>query len=335
LKVRVLVTGATGFIGFHAAKRLRTDGHAVRALVRNKEKAARVLGPLGIGADDWIEGDMGDGDAVARALEGCSSVIHAAANVSVSNDLADLSSNLRGTETVIGRACELGLYSIFLSSVTAIFDPKRPTTDDSPLVESRTQYGRSKAECDQWVRTRQAAGAPISIVYPAGVVGPDDPGFSESVKAYRSFLRGTLKSGGGNQLVDVRDLALLLTRMLEDETRGRIVAAGHFLDWDAFTALLEKVTGARISRISAPGWLLRGAARSLDVIGRITGKSMPLNGDAIEIATRFSKMSDSARVAELGVAWRAPQETLADLFRWYLEVGRLPNVAVPALSPPD
>ena len=107
--MRVLVTGATGFIGYHVAKRLRSEGHAVRALVRNKDKAAQVLGPLGILEDDWVVGDMIDGDAVGRAIEGCDCVVHAAANVSVTGDPKDLSANLRGTETVIGRHPDCGI----------------------------------------------------------------------------------------------------------------------------------------------------------------------------------------------------------------------------------
>lgn len=148
--MRVLVTGATGFIGYHTAKRLRAEGHSVRALVRSPEKAVRVLGPLGIDKDALVVADMGDGGAVDVALEGCDSVVHAAASVSVTNGSTNLSPNLRGTETVVGRACERGLYSIFVSSVTANFDPKRPVTEDSALVRSKTLYGRSKAECDGW-----------------------------------------------------------------------------------------------------------------------------------------------------------------------------------------
>jgi nucleoside-diphosphate-sugar epimerase len=330
--MRVLVTGATGFIGFHAAARLRAEGHGVRALVRSLEKGERVLGPLGIDRGDLIVGDMIDRDAVEQALTGCDAVVHAAAGVSVTSGRTDFDANIRGSEMVVGGACDRGLSTVYVSSLLAIFDPKRPVTEDSPLVAGRTHYGRSKMKADAWVRTRQDEGAPVAILYPPGVVGPDDPGFSESVKAYRSFLRGTLKSEGGNQLVDVRDLALLVTRMLEHEVRGRVVAAGYFFDWDAFTALLEEVTGARIPRIAAPGWLLRGAARTLDAVAKLTGRKMPITGEGIEIATRFRPMQDSARVAQLGVTWRAPEATLEDLFRWYLATGRLPPKAVPALS---
>jgi dihydroflavonol-4-reductase len=329
--MKVMLTGATGFIGYHAVRRLLADGHTVRALVRSFEKADRVLAPLGLEASDFVVGDMTDLEAVERALEGCDAVVHAAAVVSVTTGQTDFQANLRGTEAVIGGACERGLDSIFVSSMTAIFDPNRPMNDDSPIARSKTRYGRSKAECDRWVRARQEEGARVGIVYPSGCVGPDDPGMSESVKAYRSFLRGTLKSEGGNQMVDARDLAKLFVRMLEEKTHGRVVAGGHFYDWDEFTRLLEEVTGAKIARIAAPGWLLRAAARTMDGVGRITGRPMPMTGEGIEIATRVRPMQNSPRVAELGVTWRDPAETLRDLFQWFLDTGRLPPKAVPAL----
>ena len=330
--MRVLVTGATGFIGYHAALRLRSAGHEVQALVRSLDKGRQVLGSLGCLDQDLIEGSMEDAGAVARALDGVQAVIHAAAGVSVTTGRTDFSANLRGTENVMGQAAERHLYAVFLSSVTAIFDPRNPPTEESPLVKSRTHYGRSKAECDAWVRQLQSGGARAAIVYPPGVVGPDDPGMSESVKAYRSFLRGTLRSEGGNQMLDVRDLALLLVKMIEESVPGRVVAGGHYFGWDDFTALLEEVTGARISRISAPGWALRLAGRTLDQVARVTGRTMPMTGEGIEIATRFPRMSDSALISEFGLAWRDPSETLRDLYRWLLASGKLPARAAPRLA---
>ena len=331
--MKILITGATGFIGYHTARSLRARGHEVRALVRSLDKAERVLGPLGVANQDLVEGDMTDGRAVDRSLEGVGAVVHAAAGVSVTTGRTDFSANLLGTKAVMGGARDRGLHGIFLSSVTAIFDPARPPSEDSPLVRSRTHYGRSKAECDEWVRGLQAEGAPVAIVYPPGVVGPDDPGFSESVKAYRSFLRGTLRSAGGNQMLDVRDLADLLARIVEERTCGRIIAAGHHFDWDEFTALIEGVTGASIRRISAPGWALRLAGRLMDQVGKATGKTMPMTGEGVEIATRFPRMIDSHQVSDLGVTWRSPEETIADLYGWLVRAQKLPDSAVPNLAP--
>jgi len=330
--VKVLITGATGFIGYHLAARLVAEGHAVRALVRSLEKAQGVLGPLDIPSKDLVQGDMTDPLAARRALEGCDAAVHAAASVSVTKSGTDFDANLAGTRVVVGGACELGLETLFVSSMTAIFDPRAIMQDDSPLVSGRTRYGRSKADCDRFVRSLQDAGAPVGIVYPSGVVGPDDPGMSESVKAYRAFLRGTLQSEGGNQMVDVRDLALLMMRMLEARVRGRVAAGGHFHDWDEFTRLLEAVTGAKIPRVRAPGWALRIAARSMDLVGAWTGRRMPMTGEGIEIATRVRPMRDSPRISELGVTWRDADRTLRDLFQWLLDQGRLPASAVPALE---
>ena len=330
--MRVLVTGATGFIGYHTARRLIEEGHVVRALVRDLDKANRVLGPLGVAPRDCVVGAMTDATAVESAIDGCDAVVHAAAGVSVMAGQTDFSANLEGTRIVIGEACRRGLLSVFISSMTAIFEPGQPTNDRSDLVESKTHYGRSKAECDAWVRARQDEGARVSILYPGGVVGPDDPGMSESVRAYRAYLRGTLASEGGNQMVDVRDLAALIVRLLESGTSGRIAAGGQFHGWDEFTEILSEVTGASISRIRAPGWLLRFAARSMDIIGRLSGRPMPFTGEAIEIATRFRAMEDSGQIRALGVEWRDPAETLRDLFQWFLDEGRLPPKAVPALS---
>ncbi len=70
MELSVLVTGATGFAGWHAAARLRSSGHRVRALVRDLDKGRRLLSPLGIEDVDLVVGDMTDPDAVARVVTG-------------------------------------------------------------------------------------------------------------------------------------------------------------------------------------------------------------------------------------------------------------------------
>ncbi len=330
--MRVLITGATGFIGFHATQALRAADHEVRALVRDPAKAERILGPLGLGAGSLAQGDMTDEAAVDAAIEGCDAVLHSAASVSVTTGATDFGANVAGTRCVVGAAIARDLPCVALSSLEAIMTPGRPTTESSPVAESKTHYGRSKAEAEHWVRARQAEGARVASVYPSGVIGPDDPGMSESVKAYRSFLRGTL-GVGGTQMVDARDLAVLLVRLLEAGHAGPVIAGGHFLTWPQMNETLSRVTGATISTIPGPGWLLRLGARGLDVVGRLTGRKMPMTGEGIAIATRWQPVDDSAVVAELGVQWRPAEETLTDLFRWFVEAGRLPAKAVPKLAP--
>ncbi len=332
--MRALVTGATGFVGFHTAVALRNAGHEVRALVRSPEKAARVLGPLGLGREALAVGDMADKAAVREALRDCDAVVHAAAEVSVTRPGAATAfdRNAEGARRVLGGAAEAGVARIlFVSSLQAVYDPQRGLpAPDLPPVEARTRYGRSKAESERFARKLQEGGAPLSIVYPSGVIGPDDPGLSESVRAYRGFLRAMILAGG-TQFVDVRDLARLHRRLLERGGRARVVAAGHFFRWGELAGRIEAITGARIRRIRAPGAVLRALGSLGDRMARFTGRSLPLTREAMEVATRWEPVPDSPEVAELGVRWRDPDETLTDLYRSLVRAGRLPASAVPRI----
>jgi nucleoside-diphosphate-sugar epimerase len=331
----VLVTGATGFVGWHTAARLRRSGHRVRALVRDRDKALRALGRLGLGADDLVVGDMTDRAAVEQALDGAVAVVHAAAAISL--DARDarrqLHANVTGARHVVGGACDRGIDAVlFVSSLTALFDPRAAEiTGDSPLAENRSGYGRSKTESDRLVRELQAGGAPVATVYPSAVIGPDDPGLSESVRAFRGFLKATLRTTGGVQFVDARDLAEFNVRLLERGTRGRHVMAGHFLAWDDLTRLLERVSGAHIRRFPAPAPLLRTVGRAVDLLKRFVDTDLIMTREAMEVATLWRPIADSAAVAELRVAPRDPAETLADMLRWLHAAGRLPSRAIPRL----
>src|SRR5262245_42389433 len=101
--MRVLVTGASGFVGSHAVKALLDAGHRPRLLARDADRTARVLRSAGvsdadISAMDMCIGDMLDETAVSRALDGCEAVIHAAAALGVTDRRTDLTKiNVTGT----------------------------------------------------------------------------------------------------------------------------------------------------------------------------------------------------------------------------------------------
>ena len=335
--MRVMITGGTGFIGFHTAKALRAAGHELRALVRSATRGAEILGPLGLTSADLVEGDMADEAAVARALEGCDAVVHAAASVSLEARDAGrlLEQNLLGTQRVVGGAYARGVERIVhLSSLTALFDPfGPPVSETSPLVRSRTPYGASKVACDEFVRGLQDAGAPIASVYPGGVIGPEDPGFSESVRAYRSFHRNCLTCSGGLPSVDARDLGHIHTRLLEEKRSGRVIVAGHFTPWPEVADHIEAITGAEVGRIRAPGFAMRAMGALLDLSGRLGGPSSPLiTLESQRIATLWKPIANSEVLAELGCELRPLDETFRDTSQWLLDEGRLKEEAVPKLQ---
>ncbi len=334
--MKVLITGATGFIGYHTLRCVRDLGHEVIALVRDLDKALRILEPVGLKRRNLVVGDMTDAAAVAQALDACDGVIHTAAMVGIgSGDPGEmLRGNVRGTQLVVGGAVERGIESVvYVSSMTALFDARRPTiTLESPIAESRSPYGRSKAACEHIVQDLLHGGARLAIVYPGGVIGPDDPGMSESVYSYRGFTRQLLATSGGVSQIDVRDLAGLLAALAASGHVGRVLAPGHYLSWIELGRVIEEVTGAVPKRIKLPAPLLRTMGRVADVANGLRGTSSQFSREGMTIATLLPRTENSAEVSSIGPGLRPASDTLADMYRWLVTIGKLPERAVPKLS---
>jgi nucleoside-diphosphate-sugar epimerase len=320
--MRVLVTGGTGFIGSHTARAFLEEGHEVRLLVRSEDKARRVFEALGVPVPACARGDMVDEVAVAKALDGVDAVVHAAALVALDAGRARdvLESNARGVHAVIGGAMAAGVGSIvYVSSIGALFQPDGPPIrSDSPVVPGRTAYARSKAQGEELVRRWQDEGAPIHTTYPTAVIGPDDPGLSESNHAIRTFLKDTMvMTSGGFQLVDVRDLARIHVRLAQHPGEpGRHIVAGHYFPWSELADLIDRLTGLRVRRLPVPGGLLRAAGRIGDWMKRIRPFDFPLTSEAMSFATQWQPVDDGETREALGLEYRDPRETLLDTLRW-------------------
>jgi nucleoside-diphosphate-sugar epimerase len=335
--MRVLLTGATGFIGSHAARALIRAGHRVRYLVRSREKLERVLAKPWI--DDVVEGDVTDADVVARALHGSEAVVHTAAVVALESSRAAevLGTNRRGVENVVGGAHERGIGAIvYVSSVGALWNPDGAIiTEDSPLAAARSAYARSKADSEHYVRDLQQRGAPIRCVYPCGVIGPDDPGLSEGNHTLRVFLRDLMViTSSGFSVVDARDLAVLLAALLEPDNKApRYVVGGHYLPWADVVSLMDELTGRRVRRFRVPGPLLRGLGRVGDAIKHVMPFDFPLTGEAMDFATMWPQAITSSEIARIGIRFREARESYADAIRWMVEAGHLEPRLAGRLAP--
>lgn len=322
--MRLLVTGATGFVGFHVACCALARAHELRVLARSPDKAARLF--AGSGAT-IVPGDMTDERTTRAALEGCDAVLHAAAAVSLDPRAAERArrENVAGAECVLGAARAAGVAGIvYVSSLSVIW--QLPGPDPSADSEVRTDargYARAKCEADRVARRYAADGQRVAIVYPNGVIGPDDPGvllaqrgaplaLSEAVRAFRGFTRATLATSGGLASVDARDLALFCVRLAEERRAGRFVVGGQFQSWDELVAALEPLLGREIRRVRAPASLLRAAGSLLDAVRRVRPIASPISREAMEYATRMRALPNDAALAELGVPLRPLAETYRD-----------------------
>jgi len=336
--VRVLVTGATGFVGCHTAAALANRGHDVRLFVRNPQKIARALGPLGLAECDYAEGDVTDAAAVRSALEGCEAVVHAAAVFTLDRrrDEEMMHVNVRGTEIVMEAAIAAAIDPIvYVSSVSALFPPDADTVGPEERVKSpQDAYARSKADAERIVRDLQAAGHPITTIYPGAVWGPCDPTFSDGIRVIMGFVkRGVIPvTPGGMPVIDARDVAAVHAAALEPG-RGprRFMLGGTFLNNAALADTISDLTGRRMWKAPAPGPLVRAYGRLGDAVRRTTGVDLGLTYEAALTLTRGVPCDDSRTEAELGVRRRSVTETLADTLVWLhregvltrREVGRL------------
>ena len=339
--MRVLVTGGTGFTGSHTVCALIAAGHQVRLLVRDAAKVRRVFESRGFVPDDVTVGDMTDADAVDHALTGCDGVVHAAALVDLRRSMARAveDTNARGVELVIGGAAKRGLPSIvYVSSLGVFFVPGGPPlTPELPIAPGTTAYARSKARAEQYVRRLQEDGAPIRICYPAGIMGPDDPGLSAVSNGLVSFMRDIFViTSGGVQIVDVRDLAALHVKLLElPGGAHRYAASAQMRSWPDQYRLCCDLTGRRIRRIVVPGMLLRAAGSAGDVVKRVHDFDFPLTRDTMEFSTRWPGADAGRTTRELGLTFRDVADTYRDTLTWMHHAGHLTAAQVGNLAEQD
>ncbi|MBN6056159.1 NAD-dependent epimerase/dehydratase family protein [Nonomuraea sp. RK-328] len=335
--MRVLVTGASGFVGAHAAVALAEAGHEPHLLVRDPAKAARSL--AGAGAPDaaWPlqRADIRDAAAVRDALKGCDAVLHAAADMGVTGHGADLrGSNVVGLRNVLDQAVELGLDPVVHVSTVAVFVPPAGPriTPDSPLASPRNAYGRSKVEGERHARSLDG----VTIVYPGGLLGPGQPRLDALNEGFRAGARsGWLVIPGGVGVLDVRDLAVALARCFTPgQGARRYLMGGHFMAWGELAALCADLTGRRPRTYRLPAGLLRAVATALDGVKALGAPvAYPLTRDAADIMLTMVPTDDAPALEALGVTLRPVEDTVSDTLRWLCAEGHLDRREIGRLSP--
>ncbi len=249
----ILVTGASGFIGGHVARLLVERGCRVRALLRPSSDL-RGIADLDL---DRATGDLRDPESLRRALAGCRTVFHVAADYRLwARDPAEIyHSNVDGTRNLLEAARQAGVARvIYTSTVGCIGVPGNGAAgdEDSPVtIEEMTgAYKRSKFLAEQIALEYARNGLPVVMVNPTAPVGDRDVKPTPTGRIIVDFLRGRMPAyvDAGLNLVDVRD-----------------VARGHLLAADRGRAGERYILGAR-------NMTLR---EILEALGRLGGRPAP------------------------------------------------------------
>ncbi len=324
--MKIGLTGATGFLGSHIAAELSRAGHDLVVLVRDRDKAERVLRPHGVWPVETVVGDMADRAAVARLLVGCDAAVHAAAVLYGGGEA--LSANIAGVRNMIDLGIAANLDPVvYISTIAAMFPPPgNVITVDDPVVDMKTMYGQSKSAGERYAREMQAQGRSVVTIYPGGIHGPRDPGPTEATKGLRDRLRfAWFRTTGGMPLVDVRDVAAVVARAcVKGRGPRRYMAGGNFLPWMVEAEICERLTGRPVRRLPAPPPVLRAMGTTIDMFKRVVPSfDYPLTREAADFVTLSVPCDSDATLRELEIAFRPAEETLRDAIVWLYEVGEI------------
>ncbi|MFE5826802.1 NAD-dependent epimerase/dehydratase family protein [Streptomyces erythrochromogenes] len=206
--MRILVTGASGFLGGHLVDGALSQGHTVRALVRPGSDAARLRSLPGV---EVVAGDLTDGGPLGPAAEGCQAVLHSAARVVDHGSRAQfLAVNVTGTLRLLAAARSAGVQRfVFVSSSSALMrvrESDRLGIDESTPYPRRwfNHYSETKAIAEQYVRAADGPEFTTCAVRPRGIWGPrDHAGFLPRMVAAMRTGRLPDLSGGKRVLVSL------------------------------------------------------------------------------------------------------------------------------------
>ncbi len=315
--MKLLVTGATGFLGSTLVPLLRAAGHEVRALTRSGAPIAEV---------EIVKGDVRDPDAVRRALSGVEGLYHLAGLVS--RDPADARKmyelHVDGTRNLLAAAARAKLQRIVLASSSGTIGVSRvrrvATEEDGYPIETvgRWPYYLSKIYEEKIAVELARHGLPVVILNPSLLLGPGDARMSSTQDIFR-FLMGRIPvlPRGGISFVDVRDAAQAFLAAL---TRGN-VGERHLLgaaNWEfsEFFARLGRIAHRPPPLLRMPSPLKVAAAHWMEKWARDRGREPDLPASDVEMGECWFFIDSAKSERLLGFRPRDPVETLAETVQY-------------------
>lgn len=325
--MHVMLTGATGFLGAHVLDRLLDDAVDITAVVRS-QKAAESLRKRGVRA---LVGSLEDPAILGQALDRPTDcVFHIAADTSTwhGNDARQTQTNVEGTRNVLAAAEAAGVRRlVHTSSVSAFGQQEQTLTEQSPRLgrESWINYERTKAMAEELVLEADDRGKIETIVLnPAHILGPGDTHNWASL--FLLIDQGKLPGvpPGSGAFADVREVANAEIAAWGYPAHGQQFLLGG--EHASFLDLIQAIAGELDRQAPAkatPAGFIRGYARVLDALSRVTGREPRLTPQAVSFTCHHLKVDSSKAIRELGYRITPLQNLVHVTCDWLREQGML------------
>ncbi|MDE3168305.1 MAG: NAD-dependent epimerase/dehydratase family protein [Acidobacteriota bacterium] len=319
-----LVTGASGFLGWHVARVLLERGYPVRALLR---PGSRVDG-LDV---ETAAGDLRDAASLERAAAGCGLVFHVAADYRLwAKDPGDLyRSNVEGTRNLLAAARRARVERVvYTSTVGCIGIPHSGIGDETTpvsLADMAGDYKRSKFLAEQAALEFARDGFPVVIVNPTAPIGDHDVKPTPTGKIVLDFLDGAMPAfiDTGLNVVDVRDTALGHWLACERGRSGeRYILGSENLTLAQILEKLAAITGRKDPTTRLPYAVAYLAGACSTAWAGLTGRPPRVPLDAVRMAKKKMWVTHEKAARELGFQPGPAAQALARAVAWFQERSR-------------
>ena len=272
---RVLVTGATGFIGYEVAQQLCQRGVRPRLMVRRQSRGA-LFGRL---PADLVQADLSRPASLARAVEGVDTVIHLAARATFESYSRLRKTNVEGSESLMRTAIDAGVESfVFASSMFAYGSVDAPITSETqPIPE--LDYGRAKLETEAKLRAAaDDAGIRLGSVRLPHVYGPQSLLFHQ-IRNGLTVFPGPMTNEFSH--LHVEDAARALIGVAEQRWDGESAVSDYqSVTWSEFFDVMRAYY-PRFHLLRLPAWLGYLGAAAISPLLRLRGGPTMYTRDTI------------------------------------------------------
>jgi len=314
-----LVTGASGFLGWHVARLLVERGHRVKALLRPSSRIREL-------DVEPVAGDLRDPASLERAVAGCALVFHVAADYRLwAADESELyRSNADGTRNVLQAARNAGVDRVVYTSTVGCIGvpPGGEGNEDCPvsLDDMKGAYKRSKFLAERIALEFAASGLPVVIVNPTAPIGDHDIKPTPTGGIVLDFLKGDMPAfiDTGLNVVDARDVALgQLLACEHGRTGERYILGSENLTLAQILEKLAAIAGRPAPKVQLPYAFAYAAGVVTTAWARVTGKPPRAPLDAVRMARKKMFVSHVKAARELGFAPGPADGALRRAVEWF------------------
>jgi len=320
--MKILLTGADGFLGSNITRELLAQGYQVRVLLI-PEHITLTLEGLDI---ERFEGNLLNPEDVRKAATGCDGVIHAAASTSVwppRNPLVN-KVNMEGTENVIKAVLELGIPRLVYVSTASSFGfgtKEKPGDETCPYRSAKygLDYVDSKFQAQQMVlEAVKKDKLPAVIVNPCFMFGPYDSKPSSGAMIV-AVCKGKVPgySHGGRNYIYVKDVACGVVNALKKGRLGECYILGNAnLTYAEIFKLIADTTGTKVPPIHIPSGIIKGYGLFNTLAAKTSGKAPTLSYNLALIACDEHYYSPAKAIKELDLPQTPIEVAVKEAFEW-------------------